>query len=97
MLLQNPQLAYALLQAQIVMQIVEPQVATVCINVFPTLKFVLILLIVFHCNDCFISCLTPTLSYIKKKLFITINMNINALIALKYFTFCIFISVGCNA
>jgi len=30
MLLQNPQLAYALLQAQIVMKIVDPQVALVC-------------------------------------------------------------------
>jgi cleavage stimulation factor subunit 2 len=29
MLLQNPQLAYALLQAQIVMKIVDPQVAMV--------------------------------------------------------------------
>jgi len=29
MLLQNPQLAYALLQAQIVMKIVDPQVALV--------------------------------------------------------------------
>jgi cleavage stimulation factor subunit 2 len=29
MLLQNPQLAYALLQAQIVMKIVDPQVAIV--------------------------------------------------------------------
>ncbi|GAB1600440.1 cleavage stimulation factor subunit 2-like [Argonauta hians] len=32
MLLQNPQLAYALLQAQIVMQIVEPQVATAMLH-----------------------------------------------------------------
>ena len=31
MLLQNPQLAYALLQAQIVMKIVDPQVAMVCV------------------------------------------------------------------
>ena len=31
MLLQNPQLAYALLQAQIVMKIVDPQVAMVCL------------------------------------------------------------------
>ena len=30
-LLQNPQLAYALLQAQIVMKIVDPQVAMVCL------------------------------------------------------------------
>lgn len=32
MLLQNPQLAYALLQAQIVMKIVDPQVAMVCLT-----------------------------------------------------------------
>ena len=32
MLLQNPQLAYALLQAQIVMKIVDPQVALVSTN-----------------------------------------------------------------
>ena len=32
MLLQNPQLAYALLQAQIVMKIVDPQVALVSRN-----------------------------------------------------------------
>lgn len=30
MLLQNPQLAYALLQAQVVMRIVDPQTAVVC-------------------------------------------------------------------
>ena len=30
MLLQNPELAYSLLQAQIVMKIVDPQVAMVC-------------------------------------------------------------------
>ena len=34
MLLQNPQLAYALLQAQIVMKIVDPQVALVSGKVF---------------------------------------------------------------
>ena len=32
MLLQNPQLAYALLQAQIVMKIVDPQVALVSLQ-----------------------------------------------------------------
>lgn len=32
MLLQNPQLGYALLQAQIVMKIVDPQVAVVSIQ-----------------------------------------------------------------
>jgi len=32
MLLQNPQLAYALLQAQIVMKIVDPQVALVSVQ-----------------------------------------------------------------
>lgn len=31
MLLQNPQLAYALLQAQVVMRIVDPQTAVVCV------------------------------------------------------------------
>ena len=30
MLLQNPQLAYALLQAQVVMRIVDPEIALVC-------------------------------------------------------------------
>lgn len=30
MLLQNPQLGYALLQAQVIMKIVEPEVAQVC-------------------------------------------------------------------
>jgi hypothetical protein len=39
MLLQNPQLAYALLQAQIVMKIVDPQVAMV-------IKFILCLITV---------------------------------------------------
>lgn len=33
MLLQNPQLAYALLQAQVVMKIVDPQTACVCITI----------------------------------------------------------------
>lgn len=32
MLLQNPQLSYALLQAQIIMKIVDPQVAAVSIQ-----------------------------------------------------------------
>ena len=32
MLLQNPQLAYALLQAQVVMKIVDPQMAAVSKN-----------------------------------------------------------------
>ena len=46
MLLQNPQLAYALLQAQIVMKIVDPQVALVSeevseldINIVDSVKF----------------------------------------------------------
>lgn len=34
MLLQNPQLAYALLQAQVVMKIVDPEIAMVCIVYF---------------------------------------------------------------
>lgn len=38
MLLQNPQLAYALLQAQIVMKIVDPQVALVSVTCEPLLK-----------------------------------------------------------
>lgn len=33
MLLQNPQLAYALLQAQVVMRIVDPEIALVCPSV----------------------------------------------------------------
>jgi len=33
MLLQNPQLGYALLQAQIIMKIVDPQVAAVIIKI----------------------------------------------------------------
>jgi len=32
MLLQNPQLGYALLQAQVIMKIVDPEVARVIIN-----------------------------------------------------------------
>ena len=42
MLLQNPQLAYALLQAQIVMKIVDPQVAmvrTIFIKVSKLVRF----------------------------------------------------------
>lgn len=39
MLLQNPQLAYALLQAQIVMKIVDPQVAMVCASLKLNYKF----------------------------------------------------------
>lgn len=38
MLLQNPQLAYALLQAQIVMKIVEPQVALVSHFLFSSIS-----------------------------------------------------------
>ena len=38
MLLQNPQLAYALLQAQIVMKIVDPQVALVNLFKFSSKK-----------------------------------------------------------
>lgn len=34
MLLQNPQLGYALLQAQIIMKIVDPQVAAVSIYIY---------------------------------------------------------------
>lgn len=34
MLLQNPQLAYALLQAQVVMRIVDPEIALVCMILF---------------------------------------------------------------
>ena len=34
MLLQNPQLAYALLQAQVVMRIVDPQVAVVSREIY---------------------------------------------------------------
>jgi len=40
MLLQNPQLAYALLQAQIVMKIVDPQVALVSWRAASAVKFV---------------------------------------------------------
>lgn len=32
MLLQNPQLSYALLQAQVIMKIVDPEIAKVIIN-----------------------------------------------------------------
>jgi len=32
MLLQNPQLGYALLQAQVIMKIVDPEIAKVIIN-----------------------------------------------------------------
>lgn len=38
MLLQNPQLAYALLQAQVVMRIVDPQAAVVGIRTMSTVK-----------------------------------------------------------
>jgi hypothetical protein len=40
MLLQNPQLAYALLQAQVVMRIVDPQVAIVSFILIFTIYYI---------------------------------------------------------
>lgn len=50
MLLQNPQLAYALLQAQVVMRIVDPEIALVRdVDQSETLDFVFHL--TFHSSD----------------------------------------------